>query len=364
MTMTNSPQKRTADSTPASATKKRPSDITLDSATLGDLVAYKKAHHPQLAREVVCFDHTETVGNALEQLSKQHIMAAPVRLAPSLEDHDEGAYLGIVDSQCLLEFITSMAKDAQATQAKAGQPATKHAYLGDVGADFLGEKLIKVCGNDTGFSFGGPQLQKSLREVLTTTFLDAEKPVHRIMLSDPKGMPTGLITQSDVVQFVAAHPACCGAVLDMTIADLGLDGLLVCVDQNMAAIEAFERMIEQKVSSVGVINAKGVLVGNLSASDLKGMGWSDMKLLSLPVARFLMIEGFKKHEDEFTTLQKAQRQRQKKLPVYSCKSTDTLYDVLQQIIAHRVHRVYVVDDAGVATGIVTLTDILNVITAN
>ena len=47
--------------------------------------------------------------------------------------------------------------------------------------------------------------------------------------------------------------------------------------------------------------------------------------------------------------------------VVSCRPSDTLTDVLTKMDVNAVHRVWVVGDAGVPTGVIALADVLAVI---
>jgi hypothetical protein len=57
----------------------------------------------------------------------------------------------------------------------------------------------------------------------------------------------------------------------------------------MSAIDGFERMETQSVSGLAVLNDEGQLVGNLSASDLRGMGRHEFGDLLMSVEDFTLI---------------------------------------------------------------------------
>lgn len=194
-----------------------------------------------------------------------------------------------------------------------------------------------------------------------------------------KGKPpavriTHIVSQSDFIRFLHAHTDACGPVMGVSVEALGLAHKpVVCVPCDMPAINAFATMDACEVSSVGIIDQRsgGRLVGNLSASDFRGLLPSQFGLLSLPVVRFVQLrlgcpgggEGLLAKPPEGLASSadwglKAGCQSGKTPRLLAVKPGHTLGDVVDCIVKEKVHRVYVVDDRDHALGIITITDIL------
>jgi CBS domain-containing protein len=83
-------------------------------------------------------------------------------------------------------------------------------------------------------------------------------------------------------------------------------------------------------------------LGNLSASDLRGLNVQKLKFLNESIETFLQAQlgGIR-------------------APV-SVKSSATLGQVIQNLVENRVHRVWLIDDKEKPIGVVTHTDLMNV----
>jgi CBS domain-containing protein len=104
-------------------------------------------------------------------------------------------------------------------------------------------------------------------------------------------------------------------------------------------------MKQYRISAVGVVDQSGVLIGNLSISNLRGLSKENFSCLLLPVMEYLRL----------------QAGEQAKILPYSVKSTNTFGDVVRILAEHKLHRVWVVDDFDRPQGLISLTDIMNVL---
>jgi CBS domain-containing protein len=132
-------------------------------------------------------------------------------------------------------------------------------------------------------------------------------------------------------------------------------------------------MERHRVGAVPIVDeATRTLIGTLSESDLTHLrGGASFAALALPVAEFLL------HAHKLSVSTPAQQSgglynpntsafaaalmRHRERLVVSCRPSDTLTDVLTKMDVNAVHRVWVVDDAGVPTGVIALADVLAVI---
>lgn len=99
------------------------------------------------------------------------------------------------------------------------------------------------------------------------------KGVHRVAVMDENMRhPIGIISQSDIIKFLASEECLrlMGNLKSKTVQELNLGTRnVVQMSSSAQAIHAFYLMYFHKVSAVAIVN-NGVLVGNLSNSDIRG----------------------------------------------------------------------------------------------
>jgi CBS domain-containing protein len=188
-----------------------------------------------------------------------------------------------------------------------------------------------------------------------STLLDAvklmlDKKVHRVVVLNEHKRPTSVITQSRVVKLLSvgadSYPKSKKTLKEL---NLGLKSVIT-VPETGVAYDAFKLMLEKKVSAVGVVDENGVLKGSLSVNDIKGLGFS--------LAFFELLGCTNKTYLDELRLRDLQRTIPDARDPVVCKSTDSLEKVINTIQYYRIHRIYVVDDAGKPIGVVSLYDLL------
>lgn len=178
---------------------------------------------------------------------------------------------------------------------------------------------------------------------------------------------TNVISHTDVVKLLAANRQVMTEAITKTVDELELDaGAVFCVPASMTALEAFGYMFRDHKSSLGLTDAAGKLIGNLSVSDLRGLIGAEFPLLLLSAAEYklaLASKGTSKADAlAGKRLPDAVAALQTQCPVVAVKPETTFMQVLDLLVEKHLHRVYVVDDSGVAISIITLTDILRAVT--
>jgi len=180
--------------------------------------------------------------------------------------------------------------------------------------------------------------------------LMVETSAHRILVFDEEKKPFGIITQSRVVK--------CISLLEETIPygkqtlrelNLGFK-TVISIQGSQLAWDAFKLMIDQKVSAVAVVDDKGVVVGSLSNSDIKFLGYhvDYFDMLGRSVSNYL----------DALRIYDANRTIPPNRDPVVCKELTTLRDVINTVCFYRIHRIYIVDDEGKPIGVVSLLDIL------
>jgi len=164
---------------------------------------------------------------------------------------------------------------------------------------------------------------------------------HRVAVVDPDGKIVNVLSQLDIVVFLANCRDVI-ALLQVPIQNhpslIGEDVVSHSKDHSM--LSALLSCYNNGVNGLAVLDEHGKIVGNLSASDLVGITSENIILLSLSVHNYLIYEG-----------------RQMR-PAVTVKATDTLEMVFLKIVAYKIHRVYVVDDNNTPIGVISLTDVI------
>jgi len=173
-----------------------------------------------------------------------------------------------------------------------------------------------------------------------TSFLN----YHRIIVTKT-GAAESVLTQSRLLDYLYIHnmPSLLGTLGLQTVDNLKLGIRPVhSVTNGTQVIQAFKMMVREKVSGLAIVDERNRIVGNISASDLKLIGY-DMELYA---RLFGTIADFVKRKQ--TNSQAA--------PVTVNLST-RFTDVLSLFHETKVHRIYVVDQ-DILVGVITLGDIL------
>ena len=186
---------------------------------------------------------------------------------------------------------------------------------------------------------------------LETILEPMSKGVHRVTVNKKKGQKRAVITQRDVIEYLNKwidSQKSFGRKYDLFTKKIGELSLgktpAVTVPMATTAIDAFQKMYKEDISSLGIVDESGSLVANLSVTDLRWLN-HDQKLpaIFLPVMLFL-------HE--------VHGENQPRKPVV-VDDTATLPVVVARLVETRVKRVWVIDGPGKPTGVITLTDVIS-----
>jgi len=172
------------------------------------------------------------------------------------------------------------------------------------------------------------------------------KGLHRAIVVDEEGNCINVISQSNIIQFIADNFShCSGKVIKSSMEDMGFVGKQVhTMSSTSRAIHAFFQMRAWKISAVAIVDKYGALESNLSVSDLRGLTASSFSDLLLPCHEFVKKYGNPKMQ-----------------PPISVKPNDSFEHVVMTLAESKVHRVWVVNAYGVPCGLVSLTDIMRLL---
>ena len=207
---------------------------------------------------------------------------------------------------------------------------------------------------------------------------------------------------SDVTRFLSRWEHIRHCLTPCSVADLGIGTTVVnVIDTNATVLRAFAIMHKLGVSALGVVEPREVgcpavsslgaarawppntepvqtrLVGSVSESDLRRITERRFDVLSARVGDFVRMlhdvsarsrdQGVRELAPDPMASARAHpffggalgdgELRSGRLLV-RCSTDATLYDVLKALATHKVHRVYAVDDDGVAERVITHTDLV------
>uniref|UniRef100_A0A7R9W0V8 CBS domain-containing protein n=1 Tax=Chlamydomonas euryale TaxID=1486919 RepID=A0A7R9W0V8_9CHLO len=211
------------------------------------------------------------------------------------------------------------------------------------------------------------------------------KTIHRMAIYDKDQRIRAVISQMDVVRFLASRLPQLGPLVERTVTELDLvqTKIHTCPPET-SAIVAMGLMQDEDVSSLAVVDHNGKVIGNFSVSELRTVLPGQFGALALPVGEFLALENRTEfvganrgHEagamGSSAGVQFARDHVARKKPhvpgedvgqeLVLCGVASTLGEVLTSLSRHGVHRIYCTDADERPIGIITCSDVLSKLVA-
>lgn len=182
--------------------------------------------------------------------------------------------------------------------------------------------------------------------------LSADNGVHRLNVVDGDGRVRGILSQTDIVKFLLSKRKLFEGLFDASLNDLKIGcGPVVGVNSESSVLEALERMSSNFISSVAVIETDGTLIGNISMADIRFVfQHGKYHRLWMTCSNFLSLALNQKGLEHFGNDQ---------FPFFDAHLSSSLSQVMNKIIATKVHRVWVTNPQNQhLIGLVSLTDII------
>eukprot|EP00736_Rhodelphis_marinus_P013180 Rmarinus@m.20015 len=305
----------------------------LEHLTAGNFVQGKQS--------LITISADATVAQALELFQASKLHALPVEK----EENGEKNFIGILN---LLDVMTGLAflphyvaHSSQEAQENL-QVLVDNKFLSSSVEDCLGlsEESKRV------WSFPSSEPVERIFDILC-------KGVHYCVITDEASKEMRMLSQTDILKYIAAHSGDLGCVLDKTVAELNLGKHQLnltakdsqkkaeIIPHTSSAMKGFQVMYKFQITGVGVVDEHGKLVGNLSASDVRGLKLDMVKDVTLPVLEYLKaVKGAVG-------------------PVASCTESTKLGDVVNELLKKRIHRSWVVDSKGAPTSVVSMSDVIS-----
>jgi len=284
----------------------------------------------------ITVNETSTVGDVISILKDHKISSAPVV-------NKQGKSIGLVDILDLLTFACG----------KLSFKETPTFAISKIAIEEFLKKAVKDLPNVSGRApYKELPIHATLQDVLQ---LLAQKNVHRVLIRNEAEDFVGLITQSAMVRYLQQKKDNLSDFMNQRVKDLWPIGQkqTETIDFNCFVIDALARLEEKQISGIAVVNTKGQIIGNISASDLKRM---DVKRpLQMCFDVYQSIRVFMNLSDE------KDKPSNRKLPTFEpiiVKPDDTLSQVVDIVVSKEVHRVYVVDEDQKPVGEISLCDIM------
>jgi len=295
----------------------------LHSITAKDILAEKPFN------TVITLRADTRLGEALKVLADANILSAPVVT--------EKEFIGFIDVLDIVGYLLNMKK----------QEAKRYNEPSFDIASYFYNTVVKDVVNFSKWDYPVYVSQTStLNEILQAfdTPMRHFKP-HRLVVLNEKSEPSNIISQSDIARFFATRIDNFSTIANKTVIELGIAHACLMVQLDSPVDDALWTLYNNRVSGLAIINPEGRLAGNLSASDLRGIRPEGFDMLSGSVLQFLV---------------KGTESRPKS--AVSCLPAATFSQVLSLFTLERVHRVYVVNEANVIRGVITLSDVLSALT--
>jgi CBS domain-containing protein len=287
-------------------------------------------------KSLVLVNSNQPLDRALSRINTHNIHSLPVVDANS----NSGVVIGVLD---ILDIISALSEswDNNSTRAQRREKLTIPI------SDLLSREShppthlmsINTSLLDAVKQFAQSKLSRVLivERRLENTIIQQDK---------PEDMVIGLLTESDLIRFVAENLMWIRRekIFQQTLGQLNIGQRKpIIVQPNILAYQAFQEIHKNEGrEGVALVDNNGKLIANISASNIKGMTRANIQLLFRPLTDFLA------------------RDRKKgwwQLPI--CTTLDTtLENVVLQFVATKVHRMYIVDNEGKPTGEVSLSDVI------
>jgi len=175
------------------------------------------------------------------------------------------------------------------------------------------------------------------------------KGVQRIAITDDNGDIVGVISQWSVANYLATVPTDDKEwipILREPVCKAKYTSNVVSVNGKDNTLQAFHKMHTNNLSAVAVVDDDGKLIGNLSATDLKGfqLYLNDFNDLLQPVSQFLGL------------IRKKQRRQENFVVAFT--PDIQVKEIVKKFNEEIVHRAYIIDNDRKPIGVFSLTDLM------
>jgi len=169
--------------------------------------------------------------------------------------------------------------------------------------------------------------------------------VQRInVLKDKKVI--GVLTQSAVLKWLAEDTSRLGIIEHERAEDLGIPwDRVIKINKDYPTIDAVELMHERCVFSLPLIDDDGRLVGHVSMSDFKSLILKDEDFTDLLLPIHVVVKRYREMTNKEDII------------ISAPTETATIRDIVLTMAKERIHQMYLINDAGVPTDMISMTNV-------
>ncbi|OZJ03288.1 hypothetical protein BZG36_03753 [Bifiguratus adelaidae] len=292
---------------------------------------------------------------ACEKLVEYKVSSAPIYVDQSVENSgSKREYVGMFDYGDVIAYLLLVLKRLkQKSETVSGEDPQVLELMRRVGG---GESIPVKLVSD--LSHKNPFYSKPYDTPLLEIVRMMSGPAHRVAMMRPNGEIAGILSQSLALIWLYEHAQhskdeSLHRLLNRTLKDLGLGTTpVMSVPSDTMVVNALEVINSKKISSLAVVNPNGVMVGNISMTDVKYIVKSHHHS-HLFLTCFQLVSKVR--------FDKGVEDGQDTYPVFDVKPESTLGYAMAKLIATKAHRVWVTDREGKPMGLVSLTDVLGVL---
>ncbi|KAI9262538.1 hypothetical protein EDC94DRAFT_671612 [Helicostylum pulchrum] len=314
-------------------------------------------------QKVISIEGSLPVEEACNILIKNNISAAPVYNAEVKEGSDKSAivharsYVGMFDYGDVIAYILLILQNMPPPDEEIQE-----------GNSYAGENLTFEIKDIIRRAIEGEEIPVKLASDLSqknpfysilpeATLLSAVEEfaygTHRVCVLNPDGSIKSILSQSAVARYIydnQRHFPDIEAIMNKTLRQLGLgESDVIAVNADSPVLDALSLMSKYGVSSVAVLGHMGIVLGNISMTDVKHVMKSYRhQLLWKTCFQFVSLvrteQGIDDGED--------------RLPVFDVRLETSFGFAIGKLLATKSHRVWVLDERERAIGVVSITDIM------
>lgn len=216
-------------------------------------------------------------------------------------------------------------------------PATIHPVAQTINCEYLAKrhKFVRVSPEDP---------------ISKIVFFLSTAGVRRVAVVNADGSILDIVSQSTLLKYLASHKSEISEVLAAPCDTLGSSPVIV-VKHDDSAYHAFDLMNQHSLHGIAIIDDKGKVVGNTSASDIKL--FLRAPHLDLKTTNVFDMVSLVRAETPYAVA-----------PVVKVSPSAHLEEAMEKLVATRKHRIFVVDSEGLPKRVISLTDIIGWIEAN
>jgi len=276
-------------------------------------------------KNIISVKGEESISSALEKLLTNKILSVPVF------SEKEGRYVAFIDVIDIVVFalkhnieeFDKLGEKQEFTKAKCLEIANiskKNPYLQLLNTDSVKKAVSWMC------NLGN---------------------LHRVPILDLSQSLVGILSQSQLVSHLSTHIELLPPFVKKTVGELVPRKKVISVTQKEPVKSAFLKMKEFNISGIAVVDGSGVLVGNVSASDIKMIGVDAALFGKLNSSVAEVLPSIKTKANPITV-----------------KEDTKISEVFSLLTREKIHHTFIVDKDFKPIGIISLTDVLLLVDRN